>query len=255
MSLTAKEEEEEEEQSQEVWVRVNGRKGRRSRKKPTPTASVQCTLLPSPASLSLEQIKQDHDRIAGQWKSLSSYSRLQLLLSNQETGVSGNVTTAICFGLGTFDPPDGAWEQKRKAHIQLVAFLTIVEHLQSKTSHRIRCVFQEPILNSVDKAFIADLGHEVVESPLGFQLVDPETLAFGIHLYRDIYSQVIATHIPAMFVGTSYETWEDSHGAENLDWTQMKQLDQLCVKAKFPENKGDTTFSSTVIHWRQKDKG
>ncbi|KAI0975649.1 hypothetical protein F4678DRAFT_276581 [Xylaria arbuscula] len=251
MSLTT---EDEEQHPQEVWVRVSGRKGRRSRTKPAPAASVQCTLLPSPPSLSLEQVKQDHDRLAGQWKSSSSYSRLQGLLSSQDTGISSSVTTAICFGVGTFDPPDGAWEQKRKAHIQLAAFLATVEHLQSKTSHRISCVFQEPILNSVDKAFIANLGHEVVESPLGFKLVDPETLAFGVHLYRDIYSQVIATHIPAMFVGTSYEIWEDSHGAENLDWTQMKLLDQLCVKAKFPENKADTTFSSTVIHWRQKDQ-
>ncbi|KAI3338090.1 hypothetical protein F4824DRAFT_488966 [Ustulina deusta] len=243
-----------EEEPQEAWVKVHGRKGRRSRKKPASTASVSCTLLVSPPSLSLEQVKQDHDRLAGQWKSSSSYGRLQELLSSHAASMGGSVTTALCFGLGTFDPPDGAWEQKRKAHIQLAAFLTVVEHLQSKAGPRIRCVFQEPILNSVDKAFIASMGHEVVESPIGFQLVDPETLVFGVHLYRDIYSQVIAAHIPVMFVGTSYEIWEDFHGAENLDWTRMKQLDQVCAKAKFPENQADTTFSSTSIHWRRKDQ-
>ncbi|KAK5626732.1 hypothetical protein RRF57_002447 [Xylaria bambusicola] len=243
-----------EEEPQEAWVKVHYRKGRRSQKKPTSTASVLCTLLPSPPSLSLEQVKQDHDRISSQWKSSSSYTRLQELLSSHAANVDGNVVTAICFGLGTFDPPDGAWEQKRKAHIQLAAFLSIVEHLQSQASHQIRCLFQEPILNSVDKAFIESLGHEVVESPAGFQLVDPKTMAFGVHLYRDIYSQVIATHIPAMFVGTSYGTWEDFHGVENLDWARMKQLDQLCVKAKFPENQADSTFSSTTVHWRFKDE-
>ncbi|KAI1419187.1 hypothetical protein F5Y12DRAFT_284898 [Xylaria sp. FL1777] len=248
MSLTT------EEESQEAWVKVHRRKGRRPRKNPSSTTPVSNTLLVSPPSLSLEQVKQDHDRLAGQWKSSPSYGQLQELLSGHVAGISCSVTTAICFGLGTFDPPDGAWEQKRKAHIQLAAFLAIVDHLQSKASHRIRCVFQEPILNSVDKAFITSLGHEVVESPIGFQLVNPETLAFGVHLYRDIYSQVIATHIPAIFVGTSYGIWEDFHGTENLDWARMKQLDLLCVKAKFPENPADTSFSSTMIHWRRKDQ-
>ncbi|KAI0424741.1 hypothetical protein F5Y09DRAFT_335532 [Xylaria sp. FL1042] len=252
MSLTT-----EEESQQEVWVKVHGRKGRRSQKKPgfVHSASLSSTLPqePSPPSVSLEQVQQDHDRLTGQWRSSPSHGRLQELLSSHSASLSSRVTTAICFGLGTLDPHDGAWARKRKAHIQLAAFLTIVEHLQSHVSHRIRCVFQEPVMNSVDKAFIVSLGHEVVESPIGFQLVDSETLAFGIHLYRDIYSHVIATQIPAMFVGTSYGTWEDFHSGENLDWARMKQLDQLCVKAKFPENQGDTIFSSTVIHWRQKD--
>ncbi|KAI0808800.1 hypothetical protein GGR55DRAFT_680020 [Xylaria sp. FL0064] len=251
MSLTA-----EEEPQEEVWVKVRSRKGRRSEKKSgsAQTVSVSSTLPqgPSAPSLSLEEVQQDHDRLTGSWKSSSSYVRLQELLSSHAANLSSRVTTAICFGLGTLDPHDGAWERKRKAHIQLAAFLAIVEHLQSQASHRIRCVFQDPVMNPVDRAFIVGLGHEVVESPIGFQLVDSETLAFGVHLYRDIYSQVIATHIPAMFVGTSYGTWEDFHSGENLDWARMKQLDQLCVKAKFPENQGDTIFSSTVIHWRQK---
>ncbi|GAW15555.1 hypothetical protein ANO14919_049690 [Xylariales sp. No.14919] len=254
MSLTSLTAEDHFSEPQEAWVKVHGRKGRRSRNKPAPAASISSKLVVSPPSLSLEQVKQDHDRLAGQWKSSPSYGQLQELLLRHTDSTSSSVTKAICFGLGTFDPPDGAWEQKRKAHIQLAAFLAIVEHLRSNASHQVRCIFQEPILNSVDKAFIESLGHEVVESPIGFQLVDPESLAFGVHLYRDIYSQVIATHIPAMFVGTSYGIWEDFHGAVNLDWAQMKKLDQLCVKAKFPENPADTTFSSTIIHWRQKDE-
>ncbi|KAI2627194.1 hypothetical protein GGS21DRAFT_528987 [Xylaria nigripes] len=193
------------------WVKVNGRRGRRWGRATTSTsASFVSTsvVTPSDPSLSLEQVKQDHDRFSIHWKSSSSCIRLQELLSSHATGIQ-NITRAICLGLGTFDPPDGAWEQKRKAHIQLAAFLTIVEHLQSKASRRIHCIFQDPVFNSVDKAFIASLGHEVVESPIGFQLVEPETIVFGIHLYRDIYSQVIATHIPAIFIGTPYEVWEE----------------------------------------------
>ncbi|GAP86694.2 hypothetical protein SAMD00023353_2000330 [Rosellinia necatrix] len=196
-------------QQEEAWAKVHRRKGRRPAKDDTIHATPSSVLTPGAPSLTLDQVRQDHDRLAGQWKSSGSYSRLRELLSAHTTGAGSSVTKAICFGLGSFNPPNGEWDWKRRTHIQLAAFLAIVEHLQSKTGQNIRCVFQEPVFNSVDKAFITSLGHEVVESPVGFQLVDPDTLAFAVHLYRNVHSQVIATHIPAIFVGTSYAVWEE----------------------------------------------
>ncbi|KAI1127242.1 hypothetical protein F5Y10DRAFT_198547 [Nemania abortiva] len=237
-------------EEEQVWVKVHRRKGRRSRT--TPSAVSLAPPRPSTPARSLEQIQQDHGRFTSQWKNSASYSWLQeqLPLSHTtETGNSVTVTQAICFGLGSFD---GMWS--RTAHVQLAAFFTIVEHLQSKASCRIRCIFQDPVFNSVDKDFIASLGHETVESPTGFQLVDPETLAFGIHLERPVYSQVIALHFPAIFVGTSYNIWEDITLPEDLDWPRMKELDRICTKASFPHDESDSsTFLGTIIYWRQKD--
>ncbi|KAI8631598.1 hypothetical protein F5Y19DRAFT_399518 [Xylariaceae sp. FL1651] len=233
------------------WVRVRRRKGRPLPAPAQADNSLSSVPIPSIPSLSLEQVKQDHERFARQWKSSPSNFQLQELLFAPIA--SGAVTKAICFGLGTFDPADGAWEQKRKTHVQLAAFLTIVEHIENKASRQIRCFFQDPIFNSVDRAFIESLGHEVVESPAGFHLVDSSALVFGIHLYRDVYSQAIAKHIPAIFIGTPYDIWEDCHGTENLDWARMKDLDRICAKVRFPEIT-DFTFCSTAIHWRQRDQ-
>lgn len=193
---------------EEVWVQVPQRKGRRTRTGPIKRApETSQTPVPSTPTITLEQMKQDHDRYAKWWKSSPSHDRLQELLSKR-TDTVGKVTNAVCFGVGTFDPPGGSWDQKRRAHVQLTAFLAIVEHLEGKEPERnITCFFQEPIFNSVDKAFIESLGHEVVESPKGFQLVHSSSLAFGVHLYRDVYSEVIAAHIPALFVGTGYDDW------------------------------------------------
>ncbi|KAI0405932.1 hypothetical protein F4802DRAFT_596604 [Xylaria palmicola] len=241
----------------ETWVKVHHHKGRRPAKKPPSPSSLISSSVPTlrTPTLTREQVEQEHDRFAAQWRSSPSFGRLQELFSEHAGSLGSSVTKAICFGLGTLDPSDGAWGQKRVAHTQLAAFLSIVESLQKEASQPIRCIFQEPIFNSIDKAFITSLGHQVVESPVGFELVDSETLAFGVHLYRDIYSQVIATHAPAIFVGTSYDVWEDLYGIEKENWApRMKEFDQLCVKAKFPENPGDTIFSSATIHWRQKDQ-
>ncbi|KAI1809703.1 hypothetical protein GGS20DRAFT_264445 [Poronia punctata] len=247
-------------EAQDEWVKVQRRKGRHSRPgtagvraRAGPVASADLAPVPSPPSLSLEQVKEDHDRISGHWKSSASFGRLQGLLADNTA--SRSVTKAICFGLGTFDPADGAWDQKRKAHIQLAAFLSIVDHLQAQGGRQIPCFFQDPVFNSADKTFIESLGHQVVESPLGFRLIDESALAFGVHLYKDIYSQIIAIHTPAMFIGTAYQVWEDFHGVDNFDWARMKDLDEACVKAAFPENPTDTAFSSTTIHWCQRNQG
>ncbi|KAI0487720.1 hypothetical protein F4859DRAFT_267677 [Xylaria cf. heliscus] len=242
-------------QEADTWVKVHRRKGRRPAKEASVEKVSPSQLTASDPTISLKQVKQDHDHFASEWTSSPAHGRLQELLSGHTSSTS--VTKAICFGLGTFDPPAGEWFRKRTSHIQLAAFLVIVEHLQREANSYIRCVFQEPLFNAVDKAFIASLGHEVVESPVGFQLVDSETLAFGVHLYRDICTQIMATHIPVMYIGTSYNVWEDNPGSDLFrveDLNRLKELYQLSVSVKFPENQAETVFNSTTIHWRQKDQ-
>ncbi|KAI1343286.1 hypothetical protein F5Y15DRAFT_229915 [Xylariaceae sp. FL0016] len=238
----------------EEWTRVR-RKGRRNagpktaRLAPSTSPAAGATPTPSAPSLALADIEKDHEHFAGQWTSSPCHHQLQELITSRAADCV--VTEAICFGVGSFDPADGAWEVRRRAHFQLAAFLCIVEQLQERGHRHIRCYFQEPLFNSVEKSFIESKGHRVVDSPQGFDMVSPSTLVFAIHMYRGIYSHIISKSLPAIFVGTPYDVWEDFHGSEQLDWARMKDLDQLCHKAKFPEQQGDTTFSSTSIHWRQ----
>lgn len=193
-------------QEDDAWVKVRRSKGARL------TKNTSAKKLPrrrpcDPPTISLEEVKRDHDRVVHEWKASPAYARLQELLSSHTP--STTVTKAICFGLGSFDPEDNVFILKRNSHTQLAAFLVIVEHLQSKTNNRIRCIFQDPVFNAVDKAFLTSLGHEIVRSPVGFQLVDAETLAFGIHIYRPVCTEIVATHLPAIYIGTSYESWEE----------------------------------------------
>lgn len=120
------------------------------------------------------------------------------------------MTQAVCLGIGTFDPEDGAWEVKRRTHIQLVAFQFIVAELfQGQSRMPIRCFFQEPLFTPADRDFVGGLGHEVVESPAGFDMIDQGTLVFGVHLYRDIYNHAISKCMPAVFIGTGLNVWEE----------------------------------------------
>ncbi|KAI1798515.1 hypothetical protein F4811DRAFT_208690 [Daldinia bambusicola] len=240
-----------ESQPQNEWTRVH-RKGRRHRKSPHAIHSeIAGTVinLKRSSSLSARDIMEEHKHITHQWE--SSACRHKLLEIFEPRMAHFNISDAICLGIGSFDPEDGSWEIKRKAHIQLAAFLFIVEQFQRSSSRKICCVFQDPVFNASDKDFIRALGHEVVDSPIGFEQVSPSTLVFGIHLYRDVYAQAIAKCLPAMFIGTPREVWEECYGSDPLDWVDLDELNKKCDKVKFPEDAGYTTFSSTAIHWRR----
>ncbi|KAI0376755.1 hypothetical protein F5Y04DRAFT_197544 [Hypomontagnella monticulosa] len=239
----------------EEWTKVR-HKGRRQPKADqhvTPSHHNNIlTSQPQSSFLSPSAIASDHRHILEQWgTSTCCYQLRDLIASHTRRPV---ITQAICFGLGTFDPDDGSWEIKRRAHVQLAAFLYMVDQIQRgnpEAEQKIVCLFQEPLFNAADKEFIRSLGYEVVNSPGGFERVNPSSLVFGIHLYRDVYSRIIAKCCPAMFIGTPWDVWEDCHGLGSLDWPELKGLDAQCDKAEFPQDTGYTTFSSTMIHWRR----
>lgn len=197
-------------EKREEWITVP-RKGRRNPKTAISYSSHDNFSRPNPpssSSLSASDIEKEHQRIAAQWEASSSCRQLQEIVASRASSRC-SISNAICLGLGSFDPENDSWDSKRKSHVQLAAFLCMVEQLQRSSPHKIPCLFQEPVFNSSDKSFIQSLGHEVVESPEAFDRVTPSTLVFGVHLYKSIYVQAIAKHLPAVFVGTPLDVWEE----------------------------------------------
>ncbi|OAQ76893.1 SRR1 domain-containing protein [Purpureocillium lilacinum] len=196
------------------------------------------------------------------------------------------VTKAVCLGIGTFDPPDGGWEPKRRTFLQLIAFLILVEELERLTRTTIPCLFQEPIFSASDAAFLtASLGHSVVEHPRGCHAVDRRALLYGVHLYRPIYALALAggggagggretrayEDLPAVFVGTGWDVWdavalgqpggggggdgEDGQDGDNDDgfMRRLRVMEDTYERADFPQDDPahGTAFSSTSVYWRR----
>ncbi|KEY65249.1 hypothetical protein S7711_01769 [Stachybotrys chartarum IBT 7711] len=156
----------------------------------------------------LSAIDAEYRKTRSQWEGTSCCARLRELVATSAAGV-GHVSNAICLGIGTFDPSDGAWEAKRRTFIQLIAFLIIVEELEKFASNKsIKCYFQEPAFTETDTLFIQSLDHQVVESPTGFDMVKDHSLLFGVHLYRPIYAAALRRSLPSIFVGTSWDVWD-----------------------------------------------
>ncbi|KAF4119946.1 SRR1 [Geosmithia morbida] len=200
---------------------------------------------------SLEEIAAEYRHVRSQWEKEAACRELKRHVTNIDVFP---VSRAVCLGIGTFDPPDGGWETKRRTFVQLMAFLTMVECLEKKNGSKIECTFQEPIFTASDKKFIESLGHKVVETPGGFEHINTCTALFGVHLYRPIYAKALEGDLPAIFVGTDLDVWDwVTFGKTENDivcTSNVKIMENTYSKRKFPQDASTTAFTSTSFYWR-----
>lgn len=84
--------------------------------------------------LTVDDIKAGHHKIASKWRATNCCE--QLCSTIKDNSVSHDkVTRAVCLGIGAFDPEDGSWSSQRRSHIQLAAFLAIVDALSQCSVH------------------------------------------------------------------------------------------------------------------------
>ncbi|KAK6204053.1 hypothetical protein LQW54_008514 [Pestalotiopsis sp. IQ-011] len=243
---------------EEAWTFVSSKRNRQSKRRAPPVAgtiSHASAPVRTTPNLPLEDIRTDYKKFSQQWTDSKCCRKLKEVL--QSKSCHPHPQKAICLGLGSFDPEDGSWQTRRRSHIQLAAFATLVESLEKDPKEKMRCIFQEPCFTASDIEFLKSLGYEVLDSPGGFEAVSEDSIVFGIHLYRDIYTAAIEKAIPTMFIGTGYDVWESYADDTDQSWSKMKQLDGSCDKIKFPDDQDFyPTFTSTTIHWRKpKDDG
>lgn len=123
------------------WTRVT-RKGKRNKSQrqaksadaglpppPPPVAGAPENFQPNSApQLSVQEIRADHDTIAAKWRGTAGYAQLCEVVKKNASS-HAPITRAICLGLGAFDPQDGSWLAQRRSHVQMAAFLAIVDIL------------------------------------------------------------------------------------------------------------------------------
>ncbi|GAB0134661.1 hypothetical protein EsDP_00003023 [Epichloe bromicola] len=230
--------------SNQEWCLVKPKPGRRPRN-PPPAAPAPASRAGPPRSL--QDISFEYRRLRHDFPSKPCCRSIRRLISDNASS-SSRVTKAVCLGIGTFDPPDGAWEAKRRTYTQLLAFEAIVDELEKATDTTVQCIFQEPLFTDADAEFLASRGYSVVDAPLGSQAVTRDALLYGIHLYRPLYAEALKDGSPAMFVGTGWDTW-DQLMLPVEDLQGLKQMDETYQKWEFPQQ--GTAFSSTCLYWRR----
>ncbi|EXF75623.1 hypothetical protein CFIO01_10385 [Colletotrichum fioriniae PJ7] len=237
------------------WIHVKSKsRSRRSAPKPPVKGPGAISKPAEPRShKSVIDITAEYHSFKSKWRETICCLSLKKLVRDNFEG-HRRVRKAVCLGVGTFDPEDGGWDAKRRSYIQLDAFLTVVEVLSELYKESIPCLFQEPRFTLNDEAFLTSLGHEVVESPAAFEAVDEETIVFAVHMYRPIYEATLGKAVPAMFVGTGWNVWDEFALMKDGDFKCMSDMHASHKHFRFPQDGTYTTFSSTCVYWRPKSE-
>ncbi|PHH64354.1 hypothetical protein CDD81_4711 [Ophiocordyceps australis] len=219
------------------WTRVT----RRNKRLPAIPRHVH-----QPASvLAIDTIAARHARVCAAWQASSACAAVRGLVR----GITTQVLSATCLGLGSFEPPDGGWDACHRAHVQLAAFATIIHELEQASQSPIPCFFQDPAFSPSDCAFLASLGYSVLIAPAASAHIDASSFIYAIHLYRPVYADALAAGPPAIFVGTAWPVWDALPPAQpRLD--ALKTMHDTYHHTTFPQYDDENVFSSTAIYWR-----
>ncbi|KKO97624.1 hypothetical protein THAR02_10272 [Trichoderma harzianum] len=244
----------------EDWTVVRP-KSRRSRRGQGSTSTSSPFSQPSRAVpyLTKEEIQKDFDNFNAQFQTSPGAASLRDTITEfvSDALADGNdrpVTQAISLGIGSFDPTDGSWQLKRRAHTQLAAMLFMVRLLEEKTSSGpIKCIFQEPIFTPGDIAFLSAMGHEVVDSPVASNSVNAGTLFYGPHLYKEIYGKALKGELPSIWVGTDWVVWSKTFLSPSKEEEEhllaIKKMHETYKHVTFPEDdKDNTIFYATSLY-------
>lgn len=124
-----------EESGANEWTRIV-RKGKHSKKHSVRPSATTTPPAAGPAEnfhpnaapkLTVADIQAEHDKLRAKWCASSSHSRLHEMVASKAGLSHASVNRAVCLGLGAFDPEDGSWVARRRSHVQLAAFLGMVE--------------------------------------------------------------------------------------------------------------------------------
>lgn len=114
------------------WTRIS-RKGKKLRRKEEvlrlPVGGPPENFHPNGSpQLTVDDIKADHHKVASKWRTTKCYDQLCSIVRDKSASHE-KITRAVCLGLGAFDPEDNSWSAQRRSHIQLAAFMAMVEAL------------------------------------------------------------------------------------------------------------------------------
>lgn len=111
------------------WTHVKPKSNRGKRRVDDTAVAVQEPSLPRTEGLRPpEELDADYHKIRSQWEASPCDRHLRDIVATRALS-SPSVTRAVCLGIGTFDPADGAWEAKRRTYVQLIAFLVMIEEI------------------------------------------------------------------------------------------------------------------------------
>ncbi|KAL9640114.1 MAG: hypothetical protein Q9164_000501 [Protoblastenia rupestris] len=197
----------------------------------------------------IAKIAEKQDKYNGIWRESECCTQLLHILEQDVlTRKSLLITRCICLGLGSFT------SGRESSKYQLATLIWMLEILHTKDAIQ-EIVFQDPAFTNSDINYLESLGFTVLDSPHGFDRIDPNTFLFAPHLESNIYALALQNDLPALSLGSEVEAFIDrpiTYGREEAK-EQEKSIFQRFRKAmalkSMPGFERDMWCHFTNIYW------
>lgn len=126
-----------------------------------------------------EKLLERYNMIEKKWHASESCTRLCKTLHEAIRASSTAVESCICFGTGSMSGLRQDWIHRHDvALFQIAAFKTAVDTIERAQSRRPTAYAQEPAYNVLDTSFLDSLQIVKVDSPGGWDLIDPSSFTY-----------------------------------------------------------------------------
>ncbi|KAG7008462.1 hypothetical protein G7Y79_00005g016030 [Physcia stellaris] len=169
-----------------------------------------------PRGLNIQDVSTSFEKHMRIWKDSSCLQRLRVIFQNSVLASNTSITNCVCLGLGSFT--GGKFPET--SFFELAALVTILDILGEK--HEIKQVYvQDPVFNSLDEAFLSNLGYDIVSTPEGFANIDESTFLFAPHLEWPVYFTALQNVSPSLCIGNNMQEYLGSPSRRRLRKLEM----------------------------------
>lgn len=190
----------------------------------------------------LQKLERRYKELEKTWVTSRTWLELQDVLRNKIDGeILKEVDRCVVFGTGSFCGHIQGWIERFDTSIlQLVAFVKVLECIESITGRRPLAFSQEPVYNDLDVEFLRGLEIERVNSPIGFGTLTERSLIYAPAAELDVELKALAADpAVAMVTGKLDFFWRNDRGEACTDrilvarkekeWDEDVQPDDLVL--------------------------
>lgn len=231
------------------------------------TAAIVDGFNPPIRDYTVEQVTRDFDRKLMAWQRSSCRLELLQILDRQQPDEGWNIENAICFATGSYSRDN--FQSRQRSVMQAVAFLDIVQHLETRQDTEIAKFAQEPHFTEIDASYLSSKGVQTLpcepnkDDRIGLgkasQHLSASTFVFEPFMDLDAAaaSELFSVDVP-LYIGSSLKRWTTQPsimlGGAHRESAMQQAIVYMQARRSyyFPTFEEDpNAFEGLSIYWRE----
>ena len=263
------------------WTRVTttGKRHPAAVKSDALNVSTDLRTVPQPGS-NVQKVLKSFEKSIATWSGSESCTVLDNILISKILQNDVRIDKCLIFGSGSFCGLSRGWISRHSVALQQLAIFCkvrdtigessheafiLTDRLAVATSHKPRCLAQEPAYNDLDVDFLKTLDVEAVNSPAGYDLITEKSLVYAPYNEFSVEMDIISRKPAILITGKIDWLWRNDKGLACTNRqdginTQSRDLEKDCrIIESFLQDREhvrlplldikDNPFTNQYIYW------